>query len=121
MGVPMLGGTVEFKASPRVGLALDGGATSFYGIGVYDIGAQARLYGIGDFDRGLFIAAAAGATNADPLQVGSGVGRVGAWIGGKYAFGGGFTIEGAFGAHLYADELHAVVAPAGNLGIGVSF
>jgi hypothetical protein len=120
-GVPMVGGTVELKMSPHASFAIDGGVGSAYGLGLYDIGAQARFYGVGDFDRGLFLAAALGATDASPADLGVTSGRIGAWAGGKVAFRPGLTLEAAVGLQAYANDEDVALGAAANIGLGWSF
>jgi hypothetical protein len=117
----MIGGSAEFRASDNVGIAVNGGLASEFGVGIYDIGAEARLYGVGDFSRGLFLAADLGTTDADPIQIGESMARVGGWAGGKLAFRGGLTIEGALGVQAYLNDTHGVIGPAANVGLGFSF
>lgn len=118
---PLFTASAEVALGRKVGL-LGSGGVGFSELGaLYEVGADARLYALGDFDRGLFVGGGAGVTNISPFAMNDRAFTVEGFVGGKYATNIGLTGEFTVGAEAANHAEIGGLYPKVTLGLGWSF
>jgi hypothetical protein len=136
---PILELTGEARAADKLGLALVGGVGRYsetqagvkVSAGVYELGAQARYYLVGDFRHGMQLGAEAlylRLADARLSATGEGL-AIGPFAGYKYTTDVGFTVDVQLGFEYLAVRAHDDVSstkdstyiPLLNLNVGWSF
>jgi hypothetical protein len=122
---PILEATGEYRLNDKVGLAgvlglgriSDSGST----YGVFELGAQARYYVVGNFVHGMQLGAelmyVAVASDSQRTVNGQGL-SAGPFVGYKIAANGGFTFEGQLGATYNTVEANSGSSRASGSGWG---
>jgi hypothetical protein len=112
----------EFRATPTLGVGLEGALGHNGEVGLYKVGVDARKYFVGNFDTGLFVGAGVDVGNYHffaPIEPSVSVGPT---LGAKFTVPVvPITLSGSVGADLVVGDHRMLVAPSLAASIGFSF
>lgn len=112
----------EFRATPQLGVGLEGALGSNGEIGLYRVGVDVRQYFVGNFDTGLFVGVGVDAGNYHffaPIEPNVAVGPT---LGAKFTVPViPITLSGSVGADLVVSDTRLMVAPSLAASVGFSF
>lgn len=119
--LPMLELSAEARLTPKSSLSLIGGLGGYQGVPRYELGAQARGYFLGDFDRGIALGLEGRYSN---LSIGSIVEptvAVGPMLAAKYTGRVPLMLEGQLGLAYVQGSGWGGLEPIGRVNVGWSF
>lgn len=112
----------EFRATPHVGVGLEGALGSNGQVGLYRVGVDVRQYFVGNFDTGLFVGVGADAGNYHFFAPTEPNLAVGPTLGAKFTVPVvPITLSGSIGADLIVSSSRMMVAPTVAASVGFSF